>query len=361
MRCAGFITFLLIMLVASLVPVKAADKVIAKGVAFYEPGQEALAREKALEQAKRQALEQAVGVKIRSDSVVRNYQTVRDEIVSHSQGYLKHVTILQEGTTSYGAFEITIEAEVETTALAADIDLFHNMFMLQKNPRILTRLAPDLPASLRPQALNARNTLDDLLLKNGFVVLAPDTMTADHGAALIAELVLDQSSTTSEYQGVKLQVNEVLVSTLVKRAGDETLLATSSARRTLPGENRLVALDKGVKQCVLSMWKDLRKKLAEVWHREVNALRTLTVRVKDVGNYKTATGLVERIKAGLPSVRAVSMLEMKGGEALYSVNYAGYPETFVAELGLEYFKTQYANLAMISIRGNSIVLARKAM
>ncbi|PIE73743.1 MAG: hypothetical protein CSA20_01695 [Deltaproteobacteria bacterium] len=359
MRWVGWICILVMMFLVAPVLGNAAEKVTAKGVAFYEPGQEALARERALEQAKRQALEQAIGVKIHSDSVVKNYQTVRDEIISHSQGYLKKVNILEEGTTSYGAFQVTIEAEIETTALAGDIDLFHRMFMLQKNPRIMTCLAPKLPDGLRPLALNARNTLNDLLLKNGFVVLAPDTLQSDHGVALIAELVLDKSSTTSTYQDVTMQVNEVQVSVQVKRAGDETVLATSSARKTLPGDNRLAALDKGVKHCVLTLWKDLRRKLTKVWHREVTSVRTLTVEINNVKDFKMATGLGDRFKAGLSSVRAVTLLTMKKNTALYSIKYAGYPETFAAELGLAYFKAQYADVSIVSIKDNAIVLTNK--
>lgn len=338
-----------------------ADIVISKGVSFYEPGQEVLAREKAIGQAKRSAIEQAVGVKVTSVSAVKKFQAVRDDIFSHSQGYLRHVRILKEESTPYGAYEVTLEAEVETDALASDIDRFRELFMLQKNPRIITRIAPDLPPQLIPQAVNAKNILIDLLDQNGFVVLVPSLNSTSVSAALIAEIALDQSSSSSEYQGVSLTVNEVLVSALVKRSGDDTLLATSSARTTLPGENRIATLDRGVKYCVQSLWKDLKKKMIAVWDRELNAQRNLTVQIHNVGDVAAARNLISIIKEGIPSVHSITMLRLEKQTAVYTVLYAGYPDSFVAEIGLHYFKSQYADLETLSINNNYIVLKKRTI
>ena len=55
-----FITLLFLALVVPAV-VWSGEKVTVRGVSFFEEGREAIAREKALEEAKRAAIEQAVG------------------------------------------------------------------------------------------------------------------------------------------------------------------------------------------------------------------------------------------------------------------------------------------------------------
>ena len=51
--------------------------VTAKGVSFFEPGREVIAREKAIDEAKRAALEQAIGSAIESSTTVERSEERR--------------------------------------------------------------------------------------------------------------------------------------------------------------------------------------------------------------------------------------------------------------------------------------------
>ena len=115
---------------------QAGKVVTAKGLSFFEPGREAIAREKALDEAKRSAVEKAVGTTIESRTAVEDYQVVKDQILSRSAGYLKNINILEEKKTDLGTYEVTIEAEVEIPALVDDLDRFKKIVKWQKNPRI---------------------------------------------------------------------------------------------------------------------------------------------------------------------------------------------------------------------------------
>lgn len=64
---------LLCMLLALPAIVSAGEKVTATGVSFFEEGRVAIAREKALDEAKRAAIEQAVGTRIESRTVIENF------------------------------------------------------------------------------------------------------------------------------------------------------------------------------------------------------------------------------------------------------------------------------------------------
>ena len=96
--------YLLLSLVLLVIPAvaSAGEKVTARGVSFFEEGREAIAREKALDEAKRAAIEQAVGTRIESKTVVENFQVSRDQIFSHATGYLKNLEIISEEKTELG-------------------------------------------------------------------------------------------------------------------------------------------------------------------------------------------------------------------------------------------------------------------
>lgn len=72
---------------------------------------EGLDRLSAEKDAKRNAIEQVVGVYIKASTEVKNYQLVEDKIQTHSQGFIKRMQIIDEGQTG-DIYWIRIRAEV---------------------------------------------------------------------------------------------------------------------------------------------------------------------------------------------------------------------------------------------------------
>ncbi|MFY8187230.1 MAG: hypothetical protein ACOVLC_04655 [Flavobacterium sp.] len=92
----------------------AQNMVEAKGVA--------LNRADALQDALRNAISQAVGVNLRSETKVENFMVVSDAIASNTSGYIKKYNIVKE-VPFPDRFEITIQAEVTLNNLEADFKL----------------------------------------------------------------------------------------------------------------------------------------------------------------------------------------------------------------------------------------------
>jgi len=81
-----------------------------------------LNRTDALQDALRNAISQAVGVSLRSETRVENFMIISDAIASNTSGYIKKYTILKE-IPFPDRFEITIQADVTTNSLEADFKL----------------------------------------------------------------------------------------------------------------------------------------------------------------------------------------------------------------------------------------------
>ncbi len=346
---------LLCMLLAIPVVVSAGAKVTARGISFFEEGREAIAREKALDEAKRAAIEQAVGTRIESKTVVENFQVSRDQVFSHATGYLKKLVILSEGKTEFGTYEVEISAEVEIAALVSDLDRFKKILGWQKNPRVSILIDPDIDKAYVAIARKTASRLGGKLKSEGFRVF--DAATADTaGMGLMVRLGLEVASSQSTYQGVNLSLNEISLSTDVLRPGQGEILATASAVKSLPGSNKLKVLDKGARQCVDAVWKDLRRQLTRLWEKELYSQRQIDLVVKNITSHAEAEEVGAILKSDASGMVDVQLVSFRRKKAEFSIQYNGWPEHLVTELQMEYFRSKYFNSTLESIKGNRIVI-----
>ena len=349
-----YLLLLLILLVAPAVA-SAGERVTARGVSFFEEGREAIAREKALDEAKRAAIEQAVGTRIESRTVVENFQVSRDQVFSHATGYLKKLEIVSEEKTELGTYEVEISAEVEIAALVNDLDRFKKILGWQKNPRISILIDPDLDKAFIPVARKAASRLGGKLKSEGFRVF--DAAVADtSGMGLIVRLGLEVSSSQSTYQGVNLSLQEISLRTDILRTGEGEILATSSAVKSLPGANKLKVLDKGAKQCVDAVWKELRRQLTRLWEKELYSQRQIDLVVNNIASHAQAQEVGAILKSDMSGIVDVQLLSLKKKKAEFSIQYNGWPEHLVTELQMEYFRNKYFDSTLESIKGNRIVV-----
>ena len=340
-----------------LIPLSAAaaETVTVTGVSFYEPGREALAREKALEEAKRTAIEQALGARVQSRTVVENFEVTRDQVMSHASGYLREMEILREGKTDLGTYEVELRAQVEIGALVADMDRFRKILAWQKNPRVSVVLPADMDPSYLPAARRAASRLSGQLKREGFRVYDVSASGAPE-LGLVVSLSLELSSSESSYQGVNLALHEVGLTASVQRPVSGELLGTSSAVKSLPGANRLQVLDKGAQECLKAVWKDLRRQLTRLWEQELYGQREIDLVVHNVRDHAHAAEVAAVLKSDVSSVADIILLRFADGTAEYGVQYRGWPEHLANELQMAYFRNRYFASSLDSIAGNTLVI-----
>jgi hypothetical protein len=333
--------------------------VTATGLSFFEPGREAVAREKALDEARRAALEKAVGAYVESSTLVRDFMVVKDQIYTHARGYLRDLEVLDEQATDLGTYEVTIRADVALDSLADDMEHFRALLALQQNPRMHVVVAPGLPDDTEAAAVKARNMLVDRLSSAGFRVLAEPPSGDTPDAALRLELAVQVDSTTSRYQGLDISLNEISLSASLSRASDAQVLATASAVSSQPGENRLQALDRGSEECVRTLWKRLRTELRTVWQNELNARRDVVLVLKGVSGHAEAQNIAGVLASDVSGVTGASLARYTGGTAVYDLGYRGWPAHLVNELGLSYFRTAHFGFTVQEVSGNTVVLHKQ--
>jgi hypothetical protein len=337
---------------------QASETVTAKGLSFFEPGREVVAREKALDEAKRMAIEKAMGTVIESRTIVENFQVVKDEIFSRSSGYLKDIQIISEKKSDLGTYEVEIEATVEVAVLVDDIDRFQNLLKWQKNPRVKIILEPGMIPSSVAAAKKSANLLTAKLRRNGFKVFK-DADNQELQMGLLVGLIIEHASMRSTYQDIELTLNEISLSANVYRPTDGEILATSSAVKTLPGENKLQALDKGAKFCIDAIWRELRAKLIRLWEKELYSERDIFLIVKAIDSHARAQEIAGIFETDVSGVRGIQLVNFNKDVAEYNLRYRGRPDQLLNEMEMGYFKNNYFDSDLIETSGNKLVIMMK--
>lgn len=97
----------------------------------------------ALNNALRQAVEMTMGTNVESNTLVENFQVVRQQILSHTRGFVKSYTILKEEQLDQGAVSLTIEATVDEKNIEDSAIALATLMKMATHPRILVAARDD--------------------------------------------------------------------------------------------------------------------------------------------------------------------------------------------------------------------------
>ncbi|MDZ7377199.1 MAG: hypothetical protein ONB13_11350 [candidate division KSB1 bacterium] len=116
---------------------QATQTVIAKGVATVFGEDKGLARDQAINDALRKAVEQTLGTFVQASTLVQNSMVIEDNILAWSDGYVRSHRIVSEGMADASTYEVTIEAVVELANLRNDWESLQNLLNRMGNPRMM--------------------------------------------------------------------------------------------------------------------------------------------------------------------------------------------------------------------------------
>jgi hypothetical protein len=113
----------------------AIDTVEVEGMAAVTNNDIGRARDRAIDDAKRKAVEQVVGTRVTAESVTQNFQLVQDRVYARASGFVKRYQIvseLKDGDT----YVVKLKCEVDGAAIADDL----SQIMVEK-PRVIVLVA----------------------------------------------------------------------------------------------------------------------------------------------------------------------------------------------------------------------------
>src|SRR5512144_1583763 len=122
------------------VPAQETRTVSAEGIAAIQGNAKDIARDAAIEDAQKRAVEQAIGILIDSQTQVENYQLISDKILSQTKGYITRYNVSGESVDS-GLLRVRINAEVSLGKLTDDLSGIGILLGQMHKPRTIVLIA----------------------------------------------------------------------------------------------------------------------------------------------------------------------------------------------------------------------------
>ncbi len=210
-----------------------------------------IARDRAIADAQRRAIEQAVGVMITNETLVENYQIVSDKIFSQSKGYIQSYEVIFEEREE-NLYKVTIEATVRTEQLENDLESIRLIIARKAKPRLVILFGGNAQNDLMAEA-----TMAKFFLSKGFKVVDSETVRkelhyedlmrlADNpkaaapvgqrfGAEVVIVCGVETSSNPFKIGDVEMYSNRATVSAKVVNVGTRNIITTGSKTKRLPG------------------------------------------------------------------------------------------------------------------------------
>ena len=110
-------------------------EILAEGVAAVTSSAD-IARDHAIDDALRKAVEQGVGTFINSETRVSNFQLIEDNIYTTASGYVSSYRIIDENQAG-GLYRVVVRASVKTGAIGNDLAAIGLLLGEQGRPRVM--------------------------------------------------------------------------------------------------------------------------------------------------------------------------------------------------------------------------------
>lgn len=334
----------------------------------------AAARDQAIDDALRKAVQQALGTQIKSETLVQNFQLVDDQILSWSAGYVKKYDILREGRTQADTYEVQMRAEVDLAELRTDDDAVAAL-LEKENPRVMVMIAEqnigdtDRFRYFEVDLTAAETAIIDVLRSKNFEVVdaaqakenqkRDEILSAVEGnakaaaaiaAAQQAELIITGKAVAKVAAGYNLggmKSCQANITTRIVSADDAKIIATASEHAAYPHIDELtggtMAIEKAAKKCA----ETLVKKVADEAQKRFYNQTTVNLRVQGYRDYTELQRFSNSLKFYMRGVKNINQRSAAGGYANLDIQIVGNAKQLARELAsknLSPFEVEVTNV-----------------
>ncbi len=367
--------------------------VTSEGMAGVQ-GNPAIARDNAIQDALRKAVEQAVGTMVASETLVENFQVVRDNIYNKSQGYVKEYKVVKE-SPGKDLYAVTISATVSTESLKNDLGALGLLIARVGKPRTLFMVAEQNigqevllywwswwgrgGAAALGQSVDmavSETVLKEEFLNRGFNVIDISAVTGKFEISN-AYRIADLTDTGAREIGRKMGAEIIVKGKALAKEGPRTAgsavgsyLAdiTLSAVRVDNGQvlasvrgnaaARHVAQHVGGNQAIENAARQVADKLVEQitakWTAEMIGGQLIQLTIRGLGGMKDLVKIKEFLKSKVRGVQNVIQRSFERGEADLEVDAKSSAQQIGDELADK--PIQGLDLDVVSATGNTLEL-----
>ena len=361
----------------------------AKGYGTIYGNNKAAARDKAIEDAQRKAVEQAMGTMISSESVTKNFQLISDRILSLSSGYIEKYRVISEKEID-GEVEVEIAAIVGMSKLNDSVQAIKNLIRRMDRPKIMVLIAEQ---SIREEGQQlfeksrgdvvlsstslgvAENVLIEFFRAKGFdfvdrqalagqiEIADPLTLVNDKERikkianltdAQVAIFGQAQARNTGEVQGIYSGQANISLRALKTDTGE--IIAATNAHAAVPFVDPSTANTKALSEAAKKISQKLMDQILSQWQSESSGLRSICLVIKGV-KYADVKKLRSWLTKYVRGVKSVHQRYVKEGIAELDLDIQGSAQNLADELSEKKF--QKKTIEVLELLPNKVSIELK--
>src|SRR4030043_686709 len=332
--------------------ISAGEVTIAEGVAVIVGNNIPGARDKALDDALRKAVEQAVGTLVSSDTMAENYRVIHDKILAQTTGYIERYKILtevQEGEL----YRIKVQAEVGKDNLTNDLRALGLLHVLKEKPKVMVIIDEKVGGLYGTtgweEAGQAESTIMEKLLNAGFNVVDSQTVRANitrdkalrllegdpeaaaaaglqHGAQVVITGKSFSKNAGGKLYGTQMQSIQATVQARVIRTDDAKVIASRNETGRKAHIDELQGGALAIKEASEKLSDVLIADILSQWGKEgYGRSQEIQIHITGLVSYRHLSAIKNFLEKEMQGVKAVHQRSFTGGVAELMVDYGGKP------------------------------------
>ncbi|MBN1971360.1 MAG: hypothetical protein JXR48_17835 [Candidatus Delongbacteria bacterium] len=285
--------------------------------------------------ALRNAVEQVLGAKIESETYVQNYVTIRDNIYSGSEGFVKSYKILWTDRDNGGTI-VTVEAEILKTTLLEKISQLGILLKQMDMPRILIVNTSDMTKLNKNYDKRCYRGIVNVLTNQGYFVLDKSTLEEffkEQKAVAYEEL----NNRIADF-GLKVNADYIVEYDIYEEDGilfiDSEVISTSTGKIIVS-----TSLDTKGKKISIKNAQDLGENLGGVlfskikasWEVRVQDGKYFTLVIEGYNSYSKFLEFLEKLKQ-MDYVSDVTEIESSNAKSTILFLFKGNRNVFKTQL-----------------------------
>lgn len=359
------------------------QEVIAKGVGAIIGGDEAKAEDDAKANALRNAVEQVIGTMVQSDVLVQNYQTIEDNIYSHTSGYVQNYEVIGKSKRGENILEVTIRAVVKKGDLKNNLEAIGVLMSRKGKPRVMVLVdEKNMNAHYYSWAVDMNTTeteIMNVMMEKGFrfvdkdiamqkikkdMVLAAiggDPMAAASiGTQTGAEVLIVGKAASKAASGgpaVLRQAGMVSCQATLNlravRADDGSIIATTSQQAASAHIDRLTGGTMALKRAAEAAAQELSSKIIDRWQKDVYGSTTINLRLLDVTSFSDLIKFKNMLPVIVRGVQKVYQRDYSNNTALFDMEVKSNATKVAEEMATKDFSP--LKIEIVNVTQNTIV------
>ena len=358
--------FVLLVFLLGLFPQIASGQTIeSQGVAAIIQGNLDISRDKAIEDALRNAVEQATGSLIENETLVENYQVLSDKIYSQSRGYVQSYEVLSEGEDQ-GLYKVTIQANVASGDLKNDLSALNILMRQVRKPRVMVLFEESMSQGVNSGRL-AEDAVSKVLLERGFKLVDADTVRSNLGqdkvrgllagdqrlAAVIsdkfgAEMLLlgtAQAATNQVTIGdIKINSNQAVVSAKLVKADTGEVKVSETRQAAKPHVNSLTGIQMALGEASEMLANDMVDQIIQIFRKDVYDVASVNLTIFGLRGYAQLQEVIQLISDNARGIKEIYQRNYTMGTADLEVELTGSTQSLAADLTTRSFGNYRFNI-----------------